>query len=235
MRNMYYPKINNENIFPFKCIYRYNVLSLLCSNVLYLRAIVLSAIIALAKKSAQLQMGLCIPLNILVLLYFCKARPYTFKFNHFRIKNYFAIFHEASIIIFELLLLILGMQDQNNATPTEKENFSYYIIYYLVIVCSFSFVYHIFSLVVFLHRKIWLRFIESELFKRNFPKKYAEYQAAKNKSTKLVKSIDPKAKEALKSMIKGYKKSKSVLRPTDNEKDNSKLPVKYKITYFDRT
>lgn len=36
-------------------------------------------------------------------------------------------------------------------------------------------------------------------------------------------------------MIKGYKKSKSALRPTDEEKNNSQLPMKYKITYFDRT
>lgn len=36
-------------------------------------------------------------------------------------------------------------------------------------------------------------------------------------------------------MIKGYKKSKSNLRPTDNDKTNPQLPLKYKITYFDRT
>lgn len=55
------------------------------------------------------------------------------------------------------------------------------------------------------------------------------------KNKKLVRSIDPKAKEALKNMIKGYKKSKSTLRPSDSEKVNSQLPVKYKITYFDRS
>jgi hypothetical protein len=51
------------------------------------------------------------------------------------------------------------------------------------------------------------------MFKTNFPKKYAEYQARKNKSKKLLKEIDPKAKEALKMLIKGYKGNKSSLRP----------------------
>lgn len=118
MRNMFYPKINNENIFPFKCIYKYNILALLCPNVIYLRAIILSAIIALANTSTSLQMGLCIPLNVLVLMYFSKARPYSFKFKHYRIKNYFAIFHEICIIILELLLLALGEKDKNNATAS---------------------------------------------------------------------------------------------------------------------
>jgi len=51
----------------------------------------------------------------------------------------------------------------------------------------------------------------------------------------LAKQIDPKAKEALKNMIKGYKKSKSALRPSDEDKANPQLPLKYKITYFDRS
>jgi hypothetical protein len=49
-----------------------------------------------------------------------------------------------------------------------------------------------------------------------------------------VKGIDPIAKEALKNLIKGYKKNKSKLRPTEEDKANPQLPVKYKITYFDR-
>ena len=32
----------------------------------------------------------------------------------------------------------------------------------------------------------------------------------------------------------GYKKNKSKLRPTEEDKANPQLPVKYKITYFDR-
>ena len=47
-----------------------------------------------------------------------------------------------------------------------------------------------------------------------------------------MKSIDPKAKEALKSMIQGYKKTKSMLRPTEDEKANSHLPLKYKLKYL---
>jgi hypothetical protein len=43
---------------------------------------------------------------------------------------------------------------------------------------------------------------------------YAKNQAAKIKNKKFVKSIDPRAKESLKKLIKGYKKSKSALRPT---------------------
>jgi hypothetical protein len=47
-----------------------------------------------------------------------------------------------------------------------------------------------------------------------------------------MKLIDPKAKEALKAMIKGYKNSKSALRPTDKEKADPKLPLKYTITHL---
>jgi hypothetical protein len=90
--NLEYPKINNNNIFPFKCVYRYNKLSLLHPNVVYLRAILLSMIISFAPDSS-IQMGLAIPLNILTLFYFCKYRPFAFKFRGFRIKNYIAIYH----------------------------------------------------------------------------------------------------------------------------------------------
>lgn len=97
---MYYPQINNENIFPFRCIYKFSLLALLCPNVLYLRAILLSIFIGLAQSSVQLQMGLAIPLNILTLLYFSRSRPYTFKFKKYRIKNYIVIYHEVCLIIF---------------------------------------------------------------------------------------------------------------------------------------
>ena len=80
-----------------------------------------------------------------------------------------------------------------------------------------------------------MRFIETECFALNFPDLYAKYQARKNKNRKLAKTIDPKAKEALKNLIKGYKKSKSHLRPNQEDKDNPQLPAKYKITYFDRS
>lgn len=90
---MYYPQVNNENIFPFRCIYKYSFLALMCPNVIYLRVILLSMFIALAKDSVEMQMGLAIPLNVLTLLYYCRARPYSFKFQKYRIKNYVVIFH----------------------------------------------------------------------------------------------------------------------------------------------
>ena len=98
LRNLIYPKINNDNIFPFRVFYRYNVLSMLCLNVTYLRATLLSLFIALAKDSVVLQMSLCIPLNVLTLLYFCRARPYSFKISKYRIKNYFVIFEEVALL-----------------------------------------------------------------------------------------------------------------------------------------
>ena len=92
-----------------------------------------------------------------------------------------------------------------------------------------------FRVAVFIYRKIWLRFVETECFALNFPDLYQEYQDKKNKHKKLAKTIDPKAKEALKNLIKGYKKSKSALRPGQSDKENPNLPAKYKITYFDRS
>lgn len=120
LRDLYYPQVNNKNIFPFRCVYKYSFLALMCPNVQYLRAILLSMFIAVAKSSVQLQMGLAIPLNVLTLLYFCRARPYSFKFSKYRIKNYVAIYHEVALIIFEFLMLTLGIKDSANALPAEK-------------------------------------------------------------------------------------------------------------------
>jgi hypothetical protein len=55
-----------------------------------------------------------------------------------------------------------------------------------------------------------------------------------NKKDKLLKGVDPKAKEALRALIKGYKKNRSSLRPNEEDKANPQLPMKYKITYFDK-
>ena len=93
----------------------------MCPNVLYLRVILLSMFIAVAKTSVQVQMGLAIPLNVLTLMYFCRARPYTFKFRKYRIKNYLVIYHEVALIIFEFLMLTLGIKDTAGALPAEKE------------------------------------------------------------------------------------------------------------------
>jgi len=89
-------------------------------------------------------------------------------------------------------------------------------------------------IVVYIYRKVWLVFIETEFFAKNFPEMHAKNQSAKNKNKKLIKTIDPKAKESLKKLIKGYKKTKSELRPTEDHKANPNLPIKYKLTYFDR-
>lgn len=129
----------------------------------------------------------------------------------------------------------MGIKAENNASASEKEDFSYSIIYFLVVACTISFLYQIFATVIYLYRKAWLYFIETDLFKRNFPEKYSEYQLAKTQGEKLLKSIDPKAKEILKNLIRGYKANKSVLRPTDKDKANPNLPAKYKITYFNRS
>jgi hypothetical protein len=132
-------------------------------------------------------------------------------------------------------MLVFGMKAQNRATPSEKEAFSYNVIYFLVFACTISFLYQSFATVIYLYRKAWLVFIETDLFKRNFPEKHSEYLLAKTQGEKLLKSIDPKAKEILKNLIKGYKANKSLLRPTEQDKVNPNLPVKYKITYFNRS
>lgn len=73
-------------------------MSLLCPIVTFLRALILSIIIVFAPDTIT-QMVLAIALNFLALLYFIRARPYSFKYHKYRIKNYLAIFHEASLIL----------------------------------------------------------------------------------------------------------------------------------------
>lgn len=90
-----------------------------CIFVTYLRSILLSIILVFGN-STVLQMGLCLPVNVLCLMYFIKARPYSFKFRKRRLRNYIAIFHEAALLIFELLMLILGVYDKNMLSAFEK-------------------------------------------------------------------------------------------------------------------
>ncbi len=59
-------------------------------------------------------MSLAIPLNFLTLLYFIRVKPYSFKYKNYRIKNYIAIYQEVCLLIFELLLLILGVMHRDN-------------------------------------------------------------------------------------------------------------------------
>ena len=91
-------------------------------------------------------------------------------------------------------MLTLGIKDSAGASALEKEQFANYIVYYLTAVCTVSFIYQIFVIGVFLYRKVWLRFIETEIFIKNFPDLHAKYQAKKNKQGKIAKQIDPKAK-----------------------------------------
>ena len=66
-------------------------------------------------------MSLCIVLNTACLLYFSRARPYSFKFKKRRIKNYIAIFNEVALIIFEFLMLVLAILNRDKVSNTEKE------------------------------------------------------------------------------------------------------------------
>lgn len=78
LRNLLYPKVNNENIMPFKCVYQFNFFALFAPVVIMLRILLLSFIISFASNTV-LQMSLAIALNVLALMYFSKARPYSFK------------------------------------------------------------------------------------------------------------------------------------------------------------
>ncbi len=60
-------------------------------------------------------------------------------------------------------------------------------------------------------------FIESELFRKNFPERWAKYQTEKSKENKITKRIHPLAKQAIKSLLKGFKDTHS-LRPTQQDK-----------------
>jgi hypothetical protein len=162
LRNLYYPKINNENILPFRNIYKFSFLPLCCIIVTYLRATILSLILVFGS-STLLQMSLCIALNVACLLYFSRARPFSFKYRKRKLRNYIAIFHEVSLIIFEFLLLSLGIMDRDMKTAIQKETFSKGIIYYLCIVCTISFLYFIFRIGVQIYRRIWMPFTETLL------------------------------------------------------------------------
>jgi hypothetical protein len=157
LRNLYYPKVNNENILPFRNIYKFSFLALCCVEVTFLRAIILSIIIAFGT-STVLQMALCIPLNVLCLLYFSRARPFSFKYRKRRVRNYIAIYHEVALIIFEILMLVLGIMDRDLSSSSSKQNFSMTIIYYLCVVCTISFIYFLFRVGVQIYRRIWWPF-----------------------------------------------------------------------------
>ena len=80
-----------------------------------------------------------------------------------------------------------------------------YIIYFLVVVTAPNVIYLAFRSFVHIYRKMWLPFIESDLFRKNFPEKWAYYQSLKNKENKVTKKIDPMARQAIKTLLKGFK------------------------------
>lgn len=140
----------------------------MCLPVTYLRIILLSIFIVFADSTIA-QMSLCIPLNVLCLLYFIKARPYSFKFKKRRFRNYIAIFNEATLIIFEILMLALGMLHRDGFSAAQKQEFSMTIVIYLIVVTLVNLVYFLFRIGVQFWRRIVLPFSETELFRVNFP------------------------------------------------------------------
>jgi len=80
-------------------MYRFNFLALFCPVVTMVRLIGISVVMVFGT-STIMQMALAIPINFLALLYFSRAKPYSFKEKKYRIKNYIAIYHEACILIF---------------------------------------------------------------------------------------------------------------------------------------
>jgi len=72
-----------------------------------------------------------------------------------------AIFNEVSLIIFEILLLVMGIMQRDLISSSVKEKFASYIVIYLTVVSIPNFLYFIFRTVIFVQRKIWIPFIES--------------------------------------------------------------------------
>lgn len=87
-----YPKINNENILPFKSVYKFNMMALFAPVVMLLRVLLLGIVFNFVNGTVA-QMAVVIPVNFLALLYYARARPYSFKFRKYKIKNYIAIYH----------------------------------------------------------------------------------------------------------------------------------------------
>jgi hypothetical protein len=102
--------------------------------------------------------------------------------------------------------MILGLYQKNGATSAVKENFSYYIIYYMTAVTVPNVIYFVFRTVVHVYRKVWIPFhgVGTYLGRtslRNGP----ECRLRKVRRIKITKGIDPMAKEAIKRLLKGFK------------------------------
>lgn len=155
LRNLLYPKINNVNILPFKCVYAFNLLSLLCPSVFYLRGLFIAIVLVAAQDSAILQLSLMIVVNLPVTLYLIKARPYRFKYRRLRIRNYIAIFNEVVLIGFEIGLLVFALMDRDGASSTIKTTTMLAMSYYLLIVMLVNCFYFMFRIYIEVRRRVW--------------------------------------------------------------------------------
>lgn len=93
LRDLLYPKVNGVNILPFKCIYSFNQLSLLCPSVQSIRVLLMAIILVAGQGEPILQTSLLIVVNVAMCLYMIRARPYRFKYRRLRLRNYIAIFN----------------------------------------------------------------------------------------------------------------------------------------------
>lgn len=169
LRDLVYPKINNINILPFKCIYAFNLLSLLCPSVLYLRGFLIALVLVAAQDSAILQLSLMIVLNVAVAFYIIKARPYRFKYRRLRIRNYIVIFNEVCLIGFEIGLLVFALMDKDGVAAATKASAMLVMSYYLLVFMLINAFYFIFRIYIEVRRRLWEPFLETECFKLNFP------------------------------------------------------------------
>jgi hypothetical protein len=134
LRDLLYPKVNNINILPFKCIYAFSLLALLCPSVLYVRVLLMAIVLVAAQGSPIVQVSLMIVVNIPVVLYLIKARPYRFKYRRLRIRNYMAIFNEVMLIGFEIGLLVFALMDRDNVDINTKTTALLAMSYYILII-----------------------------------------------------------------------------------------------------
>jgi hypothetical protein len=238
LRDLLYPKVNNVNILPFKCVYAFKFISLLCPSVLYLRALLLAVILVAAQGEPIIQTSLLIVVNIAVALFMIKARPYRFKWHRLRIRNYLCIFNEVTLIGFEIGLLIFALMERDGVDITTRASSMLGLSYYLLALLVVNFIYLLFRMYIEVRRRLWERFIETDCFKLNFPELAEEYEREKllKKNKKLAKKLDAKQKETISAILRkmGTGRGQNSLRPNEGEKENPDLPKPFKITYFDR-
>ena len=65
----------------------------LFAPVVMLGRILLLGIVFNFVSGTVVQIAIALPVNFLALLYYARARPYSFKYRKYKIKNYIAIYH----------------------------------------------------------------------------------------------------------------------------------------------